>query len=384
MPKTILRITTVSMAFKVLLNGQMKFMQKQGFTVIMASADGVEREDIIKNEECPHMIIGMTRKVTPFRDMVSLWKLWRIMRRYHPDIVHTHTLKAGLLGMLAARLACVRVRLHTVAGLQLLVEKGFKKRILLLTERVTYACASEVWPNSFSMKEFIINKGLVKKNKVRVIGKGSSNGVDLKQFSIDQLDETVKKRIAETIKVGDKIKILFVGRMVKDKGVEELVEAFKILVESYPIHLILIGPFEKHLDPLSRNVMDEISGNPKIHHIPWSDEIPYYMSLADILVHPSHREGFPNVILQAGAMKLPVVCSDIPGNTDIVKQGETAFVFEKRNEVELVKTLRAAIENREIRNTVATNLHNKVLQHYDREKVQQLILENYNSLLALS
>jgi glycosyltransferase involved in cell wall biosynthesis len=381
MQKTLIRITTVPMAFKVLLAGQPRFMSENGFNVIMISADGKEVEDLKKQEGCQHIIVPMTRRITPLQDIVSFLKLRRIIKKYHPDIVHTHTPKAGLLGMLAARSLGVKVRIHTVGGLPLIIETGFKRWLLMLTEKLTYFGATEVWPNSRSMMNFIIENKLAKAEKLAVIDNGSTNGIDLKKFSKQNLNEELKNKIKESLPHINGLKILCVGRMVKDKGIEELVTVFEKLQKYYPLQLILVGPFEPHLDPLSSETLDTIINNPAITHITWSDNIEYYMALADIFVHPSHREGFPNVILQAGAMHLPVICSDIPGNADIIQDEKTGLMFEVKNEYHLYSKLKFAIENKEKTEKIAHALFEEVTQLYNRKRIHEVILDTYNRLL---
>lgn len=381
MPKTLIRITTVPMAFKVLLAGQPRFMSENGFNVIMISADGKEVEDLKKQEGCPHIIVPMTRKITPLQDIVSFFKLRRVIKKYRPDIVHTHTPKAGLLGMLAARSLGVKVRIHTVGGLPLIIETGFKRRLLMFTEKLTYFGATEVWPNSRSMMNFIIENKLANADKLAVIDNGSTNGIDLKKFSKLYLNEEIRNKIKGSLPQVNGLKILCVGRMVKDKGIEELVTVFERLQKNYPLQLILVGPFEPHLDPLSSQTLDTIINNPAITHITWSDSIEYYMALADIFVHPSHREGFPNVILQAGAMHLPVICSNIPGNADIIQNEKTGLVFEVKNEDDLYTKLKFAIENKESTEKIAHTLYEEVTQLYNRKRIHGVILDTYNRLL---
>ncbi len=381
MPKTLIRITTVPMAFKVLLAGQPKFMSENGFKVIMISADGKEVEDLKKQEGCKHIIVPMTRRITPFRDIVSFFKLRRIIKKYRPDIVHTHTPKAGLLGMLAARSAGIKIRIHTVGGLPLIIETGFKRRLLMLTEKITYFGATEIWPNSRSMMNFIIDKKLSEPQKLSVIDNGSTNGIDLKKFSKQNLNEEIKNKIKASLPQLKGFKILCVGRMVKDKGIEELVFVFEKLQKLYPLQLILAGPFEPKLDPLSSQTLDTIINNPAITHISWSDSIEYYMALSDIFVHPSHREGFPNVILQAGAMHLPVICSNIPGNADIIQNEKTGLMFEVKNEDDLYTKLKFAIENKEKTEQIAQALFDEVTQLYNRKRIHEVILHTYNRLL---
>lgn len=381
MPKTLIRITTVPMAFKVLLAGQPRFMSENGFNVIMISADGSEAKELEKEEGCKHIIVPMTRRITPFKDIISLFKLRSILKKYKPDIVHTHTPKAGLLGMLAAWSLGVKIRIHTVGGLPLIIESGFKRWLLMVTEKLTYFGATEVWPNSKSMMNFIINEKLAKPEKLAVIDNGSTNGIDLKKFSRHNLNEEIKNRIENSLPKVQGLKILCVGRMVKDKGIEELITVFEKLQKKYPLQLILVGPFEPQLDPLSPQTLDTIINNPAITHVTWSDCIEYYMALADIFVHPSHREGFPNVILQAGAMHLPVICSDIPGNADIIKKEITGLMFEVKNENDLYNKLNFAIENKDTTERIAHSLFEEVTQLYNRKRIHQVILHTYNRLL---
>lgn len=379
--KTLIRITTVPMAFKVLLAGQPKYMSEHGFNVIMISADGKEAQDLEKDEGCKHVIVPMTRRITPFRDILSFFRLRKVLKKYNPDIVHTHTPKAGLLGMLAARTLGIKIRIHTVGGLPLIIETGFKRRLLMFTEKLTYWGATEVWPNSKSMMNFIIDKKMTKPDKLAVIDNGSTNGIDLKKFSRQNLQPGIQKIKEESLPKLNGLKILCVGRMVKDKGVEELVNVFEQLQREYPLHLILVGPFEPHLDPLSSETLDIIINNPAITHISWSDSIEYYMAQADFFVHPSHREGFPNVILQAGAMHLPVICSNIPGNADIIRNEKMGLMFEVKNEQDLYEKLKFAIENKEQTAKIADTLFEEVTQLYCRKRIHEVILDTYHRLL---
>lgn len=283
--------------------------------------------------------------------------------------------------MLAAWSLGVKIRIHTVGGLPLMIEKGFKKWLLVQTEKLTYFGATEVWPNSRSMMNFIIENKLTKPEKLAVIDNGSTNGIDLKKFSRHNVKEEIKNKKIASLPQMQGLKILCVGRMVKDKGIEELVTVFEKLQKQYPLQLILVGPFESHLDPLSSSTLDTIINNPCITHISWSDSIEYYMALADIFVHPSHREGFPNVILQAGAMHLPVICSNIPGNADIIQNEKTGLMFEVRNEDDLYHKLKFALENKESTERIAHALFEEVTQLYSRKRIHEVILNTYNRLL---
>jgi glycosyltransferase involved in cell wall biosynthesis len=381
MPKLI-RITTVPLSLKLLLGGQMKFMKANGWEVIMVSSDGREVQQITRDEGVKHEVIPFTRKITPIHDLICIWKLYQLFKREKPDIVHTHTPKAGLLGMIAAKLSGQKIRIHTLAGIPYMATKGAKKGILVKAEKWTYSYATEVWPNSRGLKSFVIEENLCSSDKLRVIGKGSSNGVDLEKFNRGVLKEN--HLVAATMRIlpgeNDYI-ILAVGRLVQDKGIEELVHAFlesKIYSMS---KLVLLGSFEQELDPISLDLMKTIEENPRIVKINWSDHVAHYMALADVLVHASHREGFPNVLLESGAMELPVICSDIIGNNDIVVQQKTGLIFPVKDKLVLKEALEFAFVKRNKMAQLARNLYLEVQENYDRKSVHQALLANYKRLL---
>jgi glycosyltransferase involved in cell wall biosynthesis len=371
------------MALRYLLPGQMRFMAAHGFDVLMISADGKELPEVIEMEQCRHMIVPMTRKITPFADLQCLFSLIKIFRKEKPDIVHTHTPKAGLLGMLAAKLCGVKVRIHTVAGLPLMVEKGVKYRLLKFIEKLTYAAANQVWPNSNSLMQFIRRQKLCKAAKLNIISKGSTNGIDVDRFSKESLDENLIREIRQQLGYTEQhTYLLCIGRLVKDKGIVELVQVFKQLqISDENLRLILVGEFEALLDPLPQDTLNEITDNPAIIHINWSNHVEYFMHLADFFVFPSHREGFPNVLLQAGAMGLPVICSQITGNIDIVTNNETGLIFESGNEQQLHKLLQYALLHPKHMQTMTKKLQQQVRSNYRRENIWQNMLEAYKTLV---
>lgn len=371
------------MSLRFLLPGQMKFMKANSFDVLMISADGKEIEAIIANEDCRHTIVPMTRKITPIKDLVCLWKLIKIFRKEKPDIVHTHTPKAGLLGMLAAKISGVKVRIHTVAGLPLMVETGFKFQLLKFIEKLTYASANHVWPNSFSLLHYIKEHKLTKTNKLKVISKGSSNGIDLNRFSIANFNLDILSEVKKSIDYNaDNIYLLSIGRLVKDKGIIELIETFKSLQSNQQnIKLVLVGKFEMELDPLPTIILEEIKTNPNIIHIDWTAYVEYYISLATLFVFPSHREGFPNVLLQSGAIGTPIICSSIAGNIDIVYNNDTGLCFNVADTLQMEKQITFALNNHEIVKNMATKLKKNIFSYYGREIIWNAILQEYKTLI---
>lgn len=358
-------------------------MHENGFYVIMASADGKELPILLKNEICPHVVVPMTRSITPFGDLICLYKLVRLFAREKPEIVHSETPKAGLLGMMAAKIARVPIRIHTVAGMPLMVASGTKLKLLKFIERFTYSCATHVWPNSESLKSFILKNNFTKPEKLEVIGKGSSNGIDLAKFNKSQLRNNALEEIKKNIAYDKSCKyLLFVGRIVKDKGITELVNTFKqLLKKDSSLRLVLVGQFEKQLDPLSPAIEKEITHNNSIIHIYWSGRVEYYMALADLFVFPSYREGFPNVLLEAGAMKLPIICSNIGGNIDIVQHNETGLIFETYDEADMQEKLEWAINHKEEMQKMSETLYQTVTSEYTREVFWAQMNRQYKKLI---
>ena len=329
MNKKLIRITTVPISLKYLIKGQMRFMSKNGFDVTMISAGGEEIKEVIKNEDCKHLIFPLTRKITPIQDLKAVLKLFRYLKKEKPYIVHTHTPKAGIVGMLASYLAGVPIRLHTVAGLPLMEVREVKRFVLNFVEKLTYKCSTRVYPNSYGLKKIILKNGFTSENKLKVIGNGSSNGIDTSYFDPELFsikdNEDLKTNLG--IKKTDFV-FIFVGRIVSDKGINELIEAFdKMSLVEENIKLLLVGPFEDELDPLHKKTKVLINNNNKIILVGYQNDVRPYFSISNCLVFPSYREGFPNVVMQAGAMKLPSIVSDINGCNEIIENNINGLVI---------------------------------------------------------
>ncbi len=382
MPKLI-RITTAPISLNVLLPGQMRYMNEHGFDVIMVSSDGPELKTVLDREGCSHHIIPMTRRMTPFGDLKCLWLLYRFFKKEKPDIVHSHTPKAGLLAMLAARMAGVKLRVHTIAGLRYVTTRGFSRKVLVFMEKLTGKAATHVWPNSNSLKEFIVANKLVRPSKLEVIGHGSSNGVRLSRYSPEVLVQAKLDEIKKHIQYDESLRyFVCVGRIVHDKGIEELLGAFvKLYDKNKNARLLLVGAYEDEVDPVSDKAKDIIKTHPGIIMAGWSDAVEYYMHLSYALVHPSHREGFPNVLLQAGAMYCPVICSRIEGNIDIVTHQQTGLIFEVRNEDEVYAQMQYAIDNPAVMKEYTGRLRSRIEQYFDTPIVHTFLHKRYLELL---
>lgn len=363
----------------------MKFMSDNGFNVIMVSSDGEQISDVINNEQCQHVIVHMTRSISPFSDLRSIFSLIKLIRKVKPAIVHTHTPKAGLLGMIAAKICLVPVRLHTIAGLPVMTAKGLTKSLLIFAEKLTYWSSHRILVNSEGIKNYMINHSLINSSKLDMIGVGSSNGIDLNRYCIENLDSKILDRAKRDIKYDEgKFYFVSIGRVVKDKGIVELIEAFKAISKSNPeVVLLLLGPFEsvRKSENIPSGVIDFIKQSKKIIHIDWTEHVEYFLHLADTLIHASYREGFPNVLLQAGAMGCPIICSGIPGNSDLVVHKKRGLIFEVADVESLLESMVYALENTEELKTYSKELLRYVQINFDRQKFHQSLLGYYKSKL---
>jgi glycosyltransferase involved in cell wall biosynthesis len=383
--KRLLRITTVPISLKLLLAGQPRFFMAHGFDVLTVSADGPEVERL-KKDGVAHLSVPMTRRITPLNDFISLLRLIGVIRKFRPQIVHTHTPKAGLLGMLAAYICRVPVRMHTVAGLPLMEAKGWKRKLLMLTEKITYTCATNVYPNSTGLKDFI-EDNVSTNTPIKIIGKGSTNGIDTSFFSkTTEIDEEGK---ALRLKFGfkpDNIVFSFVGRIVKDKGIGELLTAFRTLKSTAigeSLKLLLIGPFEQDLDPLDKNDYEFLHQHPDIVLAGFQHDIRPFVAASDIFVFPSYREGFPNVVMQACCLEVPCIVSDINGCNEIISREQTGLIVPTKDATALAAAMHRLATDSVLRNTFAGKTRRFVVENFDQQFVWGELLKEYERLLNL-
>ncbi|MCA6073413.1 glycosyltransferase family 4 protein [Fulvivirga sedimenti] len=382
-PIKLVRITTVPISLDLLLRGQLKFMREQNIEVFTASADGPEITRFSEREGVPHKIFPLTRKITPFIDMKAVVELRNWLKEIKPDIVHTHTPKAGLIGMMAALWAGVPHRLHTVAGMPLMEATGTKRKILEAAERVTYSCATAVYPNSMNLKSFIESSIPVDKQKLKVIGKGSSNGIDTDFFQNTPALSAQGSNLRNSLGIGEKeLVFTFVGRIVKDKGINELITAFLKLSEiRNDSHLVLVGPFEDHLDPVSADTRKAITEHPRIHSVGFQSDIRPYLSMTDVFVFPSYREGFPNVVLQAASFQLPVIVTDINGCNEIIADGENGIIVPAKDSQALLEAMNRYASNADLRGLFGLAARASVVDNYSQSAIWQALLKEYRELV---
>jgi len=382
MKKKIIRVTTVPASLGGLLHGQLKFMANYYEVIGVSSNDPYNILDALQaSENIRTVAVDMTRKITPFKDLVSVYKLYKLFKKENPFIVHSHTPKAGTLSMIAAKFAGVPHRLHTIAGLPLLEATGLKRLILNTVEKITYSFATKIYPNSFGLQDIILEQKFTTKNKLKVIANGSSNGIDTQIFNPELFNNEEKNNVLKTelnISENDFV-FIFVGRLVADKGIKELLEAFNNISKTHKaVKLILVGGFETELDPLDQETLNIKDTNAQIISTGWATDVRPYLGISDILVFPSYREGFPNVVMQSGAMGLPAIVSNINGCNEIIIEGENGTIVPVKNASILLDRM-LKVYNKDLHYN-KTTCRDLIVKRYQKQVVWDGILNEYKNL----
>jgi len=376
--KKIIRITTVPISFLKLLPGQLKFM-RHFFGILAISSGGRELDQVGINERVEIFPLNMTRLISPLQDIFSLFKLISLFLKAKPQIVHTHTPKAGTLGMLAAWVCRVPVRMHTVAGLPLVETIGAKRILLDTVEMITYSCATRVFPNSYGLKEIILKNKYCVEKKLQVIGNGSSNGIDVEYFSPDSIPKNITSQLLHDLNLTSSHFIfIFVGRLVSDKGLNELVKAFSNVNHRLKNSiLLLVGTEEKKLDPLHLATQRAISTNSAIVSVGYKTDIRPYLSISHVLAFPSYREGFPNVVMQAGAMGLPSIVSNINGCNEIIGDGMNGLIIPPKNILQLEEAMIQIFMDNDLYIKLKNNARLSIVDRYDQMVIWNEIKTEY-------
>lgn len=377
----LIRITTVPISLKILLKGQLAYMNKYFEVIGVAAGPHQELNEVSIQENIRVQQIEMTRKITPFQDLVSIFKLYKFLKNEKPFIVHTHTPKAGLVGMIAARLARVPHRYHTVAGLPLLESKGVKRVILNYVEKLTYYLAHKVYPNSFELLEIIKKEKFCNSKKLKVIGNGSSNGVDTAFFKVENFNAQELQQLKNSLKISQSdFVFVFVGRLVGDKGINELVRAFSKLSEKFnSCKLLLVGALEQHLDPLQTDVIKIIQENKSILSVGFQNDVRPYFAISNALIFPSYREGFPNVVLQAGAMELPCIVTNINGCNEIIIQNKNGLIIPVKSEIAIFEAMTELYTNEQFYASLKSNARQIIVEKFEQKFMWEAIFDEYKN-----
>ena len=378
-PKLI-RITTVPLSLDKLLEGQLKFMQEH-YDVIAVSSEKEYLEKIGAREGVSTHHLEMTRKITPLNDLIAVIKLTLFLLKTKPEIVHSHTPKAGIVGMMAAFLARVPHRFHTVAGLPLLEATGNKRKVLDFVEKMTYRFATKVYPNSKGLYTIILQNKFCDPNKLTVLANGSTNGINTTFFSNSHFSFAQKEELKNRLGIEqDDFVFVFVGRLVTDKGINEMVAAFRKLKINHPkAKLILVGPLESELDPLLPKTLEAIENVKEIISVGYQQDVRLYLSISNCLVFPSYREGFPNVVMQAGAMELPSIVSNINGCNEIIVTKQNGLIIPVKDEKVLLEAMTTVMEDTALYQHLQDNARLMIVNRYEQNVVWRALLKEYQS-----
>ena len=377
-------VTTMDSSMYVLYPGFFPLLAKRGFEVTGICADGPWVEKIRKLE-LRLITVPMARGFAPWSDLKGLWKLYRIFRRRRFDIVHYSTPKAALLSAVAGRLARCPALIYTLRGLGYEAFGGPARAIGKFCEKIACRLPDRIITISGSLKAHVAEENLVSKERIEVLGAGSSKGVDLDEFRRSEERIANGRKIKQSLGINDdELVIGCLGRMTEEKGVLELLSAFRSLRTTHPnVHLLLMGHKDQR-KPFSPETSQLLSASPDTHVLDFHDNVPDYIAAMDILVLPSYREGFGNALIEASAMRVPVVASDIPGCRDAVLPGMTGLLVKPRDAKELEKALAELIENPDRRAVMGQNGERWVRENFDRNMVWGRLIQVYEQVLANS
>ena len=373
----IMRTSTIPTSLNVFCRGLFQELKEDGYDLVAVSSPGPALDELEKRENVRAYRVPMQRHISPLKDLKSLWQLIRVFHKEKPEMVHSITPKAGLLSMMAAWICRVPVRLHTFTGLVFPTSTGFKQKLLIFTDRVTCVCATHIMPEGDGVKNDLINYQITSK-PLKVLGYGNIHGINLKYF-----DRTVEvEKEAEKIRKTDITTFIFIGRLVRDKGINELVYAFAKLNKEYPkTRLLLVGRREDKLDPLQNQTLREIDNNPAIIATGEQKDVRPWLAASNIFVFPSYREGFPNVVIEAGAMGLPAIVTDINGSREIIIEGENGIIIPPRNSEHLYKAMQQLMVSPKQTRQMANNARPMIESRFEQTFVRKCLKEYYKKIL---
>ena len=374
-------ITTTIPATLGFFKGNLAYLNEV-FEVYAISSQKDELNELGRKEGIKTFFIPMRRPISLFYDIVSLFRFIKLFLVERPDIVHGNTPKASLLSMVSAKLSGVKVRIYMCHGLRYQGTTGIMRLLLMKMEKITCACATEVICVSKGVRDILIEDGICAKNKAVVIHHGSASGIDLDYFKIDSSLQNTDVREKLGISLTDFV-FIFVGRIVKDKGVNELISSFeKLHSQINSVHLILVGSEEKDLNPISKKNRETIETHLNIHAVGRQIDIRPYLLSSDAFVLPSYREGFGMVLLEAGAMGLPCITTNISGCNEIVIHGENGEIIPPRDENALYEKMKDWVVHKDKLAYMSSHARSFVENRFDKKTVWLKLLDEYNRLLT--
>ena len=379
----VLHVTTVPVTL-AFLAGHVAHAKSKGFEVHALSSPGEPLEEFGRDMQIYVHATPMPRRITPLVDLAAVWRIVRVIRQVRPTLVDAHTPKGGLLAMMAASLCRVPVRIYHQHGLPLVTAKGLKRLILRWTERTACRLAHQVICVSESVREVAISEGLCPPGKIKVLGRGSIDGIEgERKFNPARISTESAQRVRARYQIPQGSLVMgFVGRIVRDKGLVELVQSWRVLREECPsLHLLVAGPFESR-DPIPADVEAMMRSDPRIHLAGMVHDMPSIYRTLDLLVLPTYREGFPASLLEAAAMGVPVIATRIPGCVDAVRDGETGLLVPVRDAEALTAAIRVYLGDPKLRRQHGANGRDRALREFDPEVMREALFQEYLRLLG--
>lgn len=379
-----MHITTVPGTLLAFFDGQISYMRSRGFRVCAVCSPGESIARIVERDDIDVHRIPMARKISPISDMLALFKLVKLFRRLKPAIVHAHTPKGGFLGMLAAFIARVPVRVFTLHGLRSSGNMSSLKKIIVeIGEAFTCKLAHKVFAVSYGVRDLTLKRKYCNNNKIEVLANGSCNGIDAREkFNPENYTKHDRERIRRQHGISsDSFVLCFVGRIVKDKGIEELIDAWQVLRNDFDnFYLMALGVCEE-IDPIRAETREILKQDDRIIMPGRVQNIPEYYNAVDLVVLPTYREGFPYVPLESGAMNLCVVGTNVIGCNEVIVDGETGILVEPQDSVDLYDAIKKLIGDEQLRNKFGKAARERVLKDFSQEVIWQYLENRYRELL---
>lgn len=365
-----------------LLKGQISYLKRNNFDPVLATSQITTIRKGVEEEGGRAVEINLEREISLFKDIKAIFSAIKILKAEKPDVINASTPKAGLIFMIAAFLFPRSCSVFTLRGLRHETLSGVKRKIVWFTEYLTCSLAKKVVVISPSLKDHAVQKGILQPEKAVVFGQGSSNGIDLNRFSADEKIKAEGRKIKTELGIpSDGFIFGYVGRIVQDKGLIELFQAFeKILKSDTNVYLVLTGSFEKE-DPVPAPVLTKMKNNANVFFIEHTKHIEYVISMYDVMILYSYREGFGNVVLEASALNKPVIVADIPGLKDTTLNNVTGFVVEEKNPEALALKMENYLTDKRLRGIHGNNGRERVVKHFRSEIIWDHQVRLYNSLI---
>ena len=381
----IARVGAVSFALYALLSKQIEYLSKIGMKVLIISNKSKELEQLHEFAEIRYKVVNITRSIDPIRDIMALCKLYYIFRREKIQISHSTSPKAGFLVSLASYLAGVPIRLHTFTGQPWISMRGVQRIIVRYCDRIIGFLNTRCYADSFSQRQFLISEKIIQGNRIFVVGAGSLSGVDTRRFNDDSFPDEVRSKTRLSLGIPENVAvILFFGRITADKGIRELLQAFnEIKNEGEKAHLVFVGRFDGESGvpgEISKEEIEQVSDTHIVNYPEYPEE---YVAIASFLCLPSYREGFGTVVIEAAAMGVPALGTDIYGLKDSIIDGETGLIVPVRNAKKLAEGMRKLLADKELLYKLGVTAKLRARSLFDSEIINAQVSIEYFKLCKL-